>query len=353
MITSKVREFRLSRAWSQERLAGVARLPRPTVSAIENGRIVPSVAAAMALAAAFDCAVEDLFDLAGVEHRVDSEWAWSPAAEPSPYWEASIGDRRMLYPFERTAAGFSPPDGTARDGRFDAFGAFDPHSTLVVAGCDLAVGLIAAELADTASIRVLSFVRSSGRALELLRRGVVHVAGLHLQESRSHDDNRETVRRLLGPGFTLVRVASWQEGIALETGLGMRSVRAVLGANLRWVGREKGSGARRCLDAVLGRRKKPRGYDHIASDHMAVAETIRTGWAQAGVCVRLAAVSAGIDFLPFREEDYDLCCRTEMEGDPRVQALLRVLRSRRYRRSLAELPGYDSSTTGAVERVTA
>jgi hypothetical protein len=40
-----------------------------------------------------------------------------------------------------------------------------------------------------------------------------------------------------------------------------------------------------------------------------------------------------------------------MEEDPRVEALLRVLRSRRYRRFLAELPGYDSSATGGVERV--
>lgn len=351
MITSKVREYRTSRAWSQERLARLARLPRPTVSAIETGRIVPSVSAAISLAAAFECRVEELFAVETAEYSVAPEWAWPPSAEPCPFWQAWVGDRLVLYPFERTSAGILPPDGIARAGRLEPAGRSDPRSTIVIAGCDLAVGLIAAEMADTASIRVLSFVRSSGRALDLLRRDAVHFAGLHLQESGSGTDHQQVVRQLLGPGYTLLRVAAWQEGIVLQAGSGLTSVRQAVNANLRWVGREEGSGARRCLDSILGRRKKPRGYDRVAFDHTAVVETIRTGWAQAGVCVRLAAVSGGLDFLPVRGEDYDLCCRTDMEEDPRTQALLRVLRSRRYRGFLADLPGYDSSATGGVERV--
>jgi molybdate-binding protein/DNA-binding XRE family transcriptional regulator len=351
MIRSNIRERRVERAWSQEALARAAGLPRPTVSAIETGRIVPSVAAALSLAAALECSVEDLFAADGAKGRSTPDWAWSSEVYTSAYWEAEVGNRRLLYPCERTSAGFLPPDGIVRGGRLEPLRQTDPRSTLVLAGCDPAVGLLAADITGGAPMRVLSLVRSSGRALELLRLGVVHLAGVHLQQSRSRHENRETVRRLLGPGYTLLRVASWQEGVALQSGLGVATIRSAVGANLRWVGREKGSGARRCLDAIVGRRRRPRGYDRIAFDHTAVAETIRTGWAQAGVCVRLAAVSAGIDFLPFREEDYDLCCRTDMERDPRVQALLRVLRSRRYRRSLAELPGYDSSTTGTVERV--
>jgi len=295
--------------------------------------------------------VEELFGLREKKRPPVHEWAWAPRGDVSPYWQAHVGDRLVLYPYERTSAGFLPPDGIARGGRMESAGRSDPRSTLVIAGCDIAVGLIAAEIAATSSVRVLSFIRSSGRALELLRRDVVHVAGIHLQEART--GNPEAVRRMLGPGFSLLRVGTWQEGVALQPGLGITTVGAAVAADLNWVGREEGSGARRCLDSILGRRKKPKGYDRVAFDHMAVAETIRTGWAQAGVCVQLAAVGAGLDFLQFREEDYDLCCRTEMEDDPRVVALLRVLRSHRYRRFLAELPGYDSSATGGVERVIA
>ena len=38
-----------------------------------------------------------------------------------------------------------------------------------------------------------------------------------------------------------------------------------------------------------------------------MAEAIRAGWADAGVCLRLVSDQAGLDFLSIREEAYDLC----------------------------------------------
>jgi molybdate-binding protein len=102
-----------------------------------------------------------------------------------------------------------------------------------------------------------------------------------------------------------------------------------------------------------GRRRVPGASEHVAADHTGVVETIRTGWAQAGVCVRLPAAEAGLDFLVARDEEYDLCFRNDLDHDPRIQALRRVVRSRIFRRSLAELPGYDASTTGEQTRVRA
>ena len=58
-----VREQRTRRGWSQEELARRSGLSRTGIGAIETGRLVPSAAAALALATAFDCRVEDLFRL--------------------------------------------------------------------------------------------------------------------------------------------------------------------------------------------------------------------------------------------------------------------------------------------------
>ena len=55
------------RGWSQEELARLSGLSRAGVSAIETGRLIPSAAAALALAAALECRVEDLFRLQGAE----------------------------------------------------------------------------------------------------------------------------------------------------------------------------------------------------------------------------------------------------------------------------------------------
>ncbi len=60
-LTNHVRAFRLERGWSQAELAQRSGISRTAVSAIEIQRLTPSVSAALALAAALECRVEDLF----------------------------------------------------------------------------------------------------------------------------------------------------------------------------------------------------------------------------------------------------------------------------------------------------
>jgi molybdate-binding protein len=306
----------------------------------------------LALAAAFGSRVEDLFTLSTPRKGGEHVWAGRPAGDPCSFWRAMVAETTYLYPIERTAVGSLPADGTLRGDTYELWAHTDPHQTLVIAGCDPAVGLLTAELSRSTGVRVLPLIRSSRAALELLRRGVIHVAGLHLQDHDAPRGNAQAVRELLGPNYTLLRAVRWEEGIALASDLDIGSIRQAVMANLRWVGREPGSGARRCLDAILSaHRPRPKGYNHVAVDHTGVVETIRTGWAQAGICVRLAAVEAGLNFLVAREEDYDLCYRRDLEHDPRIQALGRVLRSQAYRRAASQLPGYDPQESGTVDAV--
>jgi putative molybdopterin biosynthesis protein len=236
-----------------------------------------------------------------------------------------------------------PHDGVYRNGSLQQEIAAAPEQTLVMACCDPAAGLLAAPLARSANIRLIALPRSSRAALALLGHRVVHVAGIHLATADQSAGNAAIVRRELGTGYTLVRVARWEEGIAAATRLRLASVGDALGSHLKWVGREHGSGARQCLDELFGDRRPPR---RLASSHRGVAEAIRCGWADAGICLRLVSVEAGLDFLPVREEAYDLCFPERCEGDPRIQALLRVVRSASYRKTLDDLPGYSSEETG-------
>jgi molybdate-binding protein len=194
----------------------------------------------------------------------------------------------------------------------------------------------------------LAFQRSSRAALTLLGDGLIHCAGVHLSRSDDPEGNAGIIRRELGAGYNLLRVAHWEEGIALAPGLKVKSVGAALRSNLRWIGREDGSGARRCLDEILDGRKGP---EHLAADHRGVAEAVRSGWADAGVCLRLVGEEAGLDFLGVRQEAFDLCYPTRWEDDPRLKALVRSVRSPTYRRALGGLPGYDSTVTGVLHRV--
>lgn len=343
-----LRDRRVSRGWSQEEVARLSGLSRAGISAIETGRLIPSAAAALALAAALECRVEDLFRLHGAGTRKVS-WAWPPPREPCRYWQAEIQGGRRLYPTEATVTSMVSHDGVSEGGSIrgrDGDGDGDEaRRTLVMAGCDPSAGLLATELDRTANVRLIALTRSSRAALSLLGQGLAHVAGLHLARADDSGGHAAIVRESLGAGYKLLHAARWDEGIAFAPAGRLSSVREAVGPKVRWVGREIGSGARECLDELLGGRKPPRRQ---ASDHRGVAEAVRNGWADAGVCLRLVGEEAGLGFLSVREEDYDLCFPASSGDDPRIQALLRVLRSPSYRQTLGELPGYDSRRTGEI-----
>jgi molybdate-binding protein/DNA-binding XRE family transcriptional regulator len=341
-LQNVIRKNREERGWSQQELADRAGLSRTGISAIESGRLIPSTAAALTLAAAFGCRVEDLFVLAGKE---SAEWAWPPPQQPCRYWRALVGSRQLIYPVEASPLGTVPHDGVWRDGRFHDQPFADPVHTLVVACCDPAVGLLASEYARQTPFRMLMLQRGSRVALELLAAGLVHAAGLHLGDARHAEGNKVAATEILGRAFQLLRITDWEEGLALAPGLAAGGVDSVLRSDLHWIGREPGSGARKVFDE-LSEGRIP--LSHLARDHRGVAQAIRSGFAQAGVSVRLVCEEESLDFLMIRQEAYDLCLPESSFEDPRVRALIEVVRSSSYRRMLAELPGYDSRNTGEV-----
>lgn len=357
-LENRVRECRLALGWSQDELARRSGLSRAGVSAIETKRLVPSTASALALASTMGCRVEDLFSLPGASRPGDQEdWAWPAPGGSWRYWRAEVGGRVRRYPVESTPLGFPRHDGLSGGEDSPArVSPFPPTKTLVMASCDPAVGLLADELAREAGIRLLVFPRSSRRALELLRQGLVHAAGVHLACAGPGGSNSQAVGDILEGGrrFELIRMADWEEGVAVSPSTGIKSVRSAVRGDLRWVGREEGSGARQCLDEILKNDKGSKSLSGIpiAGNHRGVAEAIRQGWADAGVCLRLACEEAGLDFLAVRQEAYDLCVPSDFLGDPRAVALIRIVQSTAFRRILGELPGYSTVSSGEIQSVT-
>ncbi len=346
-LSNRVRTCRVARGWSQDDLAVRAGISRAGVSSIETNRLVPSTSAALALAAALECRVEDLFQL-GTASASEAAWAWQPEREPCRYWRASVGGRELIYPVEPTNLGVVGHDGIYEEGKFREQLLTAPSDRLVIASCDPAIGLLASELARRSSFRLLAFPRSSQQALALVAQGAVHVAGIHLAAVGHREQNATAAREKLHGGFHLLRGARWQEGLAVAPGLQLQSVRAAVESTARWVGREAGSAARELLDELLPDRRPPR---RIAYGHRGVAEAVRCGWADVGVCLRLVSEEASLDFLAVREEDYDFCYPAELEADPRIQALVETVRSSPYRGLLNDLPGYDAAETGELERI--
>jgi molybdate-binding protein len=249
----------------------------------------------------------------------------------------------LSYPVDADSLQLDWHDGVLRAAADRAAAADLAERTLVVAGCDPAAALLAAEYARQFQFRMLVLRRGSRDALELLADGKVHVAGLHLGHSKSRSENARIARTRLSKDCHLVHVARWEEGLALAPRLSVTSVRSLLRSKAHWVGREEGSGARQCQDEVLAGKPAPR---RVAFDHRGVAAAIKCGWADVGACVRLASEESGLRFLKMSDKDYDLCYAAGADADPRIAALLATLRSPSYRSRLADLPGYSTRHTG-------
>src|SRR5258708_136175 len=153
-LQNNVKALRLARGWSQAELAQRAGISRAAVSAIEIERLVPSVAAALSLAAAFGCRVDALVSLGGVADPL-SEWAWPAAPDPCRYWHAEVAGRTLLYPVEATGLGVVGHDGICRHGVIEPYSQNLPEQTLVMASCDPAAALLAAEIVRETPFRLL------------------------------------------------------------------------------------------------------------------------------------------------------------------------------------------------------
>lgn len=345
---NRVRECRTAAGLTQAELAERADISRTAVTAIEGGRLVPSVAAALALARTLGCSVEELFGTPLQQWQ--PAWAWTPGRTPSRYWLAEVSGAVRAFPVESTPRGEMAHDGVAADSSDSAVdrlsgSSIEPRDTLVMAGCDPAVSLLARHYENNSRFRMLTLQRSSRKALDLLARGLVHVAGIHLSPATQSDGNSRVVAKELGSGYRLLRLADWEEGIAFRDTGQRRSIESLLKPKVRWVAREPGSGARLCMDELFG---KPRHFRHSAMDHHSVTAAIQGGWADAGVCPRLVGDEAGLSFLSVRWETYDLCYSAGLEDDPRLRMLLLTVRDLRLRSIFGELPGYDIGRMGEL-----
>jgi molybdate-binding protein/DNA-binding XRE family transcriptional regulator len=348
--SNSIRALREHRGWTQAQLAEHAQVSRTAVSAIEQGQMSPSVDAAIRLARALGSRVEDVFTPPASQSPPPREWAWQPPSPHTRYWQASIGGQIIDYPVEMTAQGMLPHDGISgpNPATTPSDQGDDAGRTLVIACCDPAVAVLLSLYARRSGFRPLCFQRTSGEALDLLRRGLVHVAGVHLARAGDPGGNAQAAAGVLGPGHSLLHMLQWESGISVTKG-GGTSVRAAVQPNVRWIGRPAGSGARVCQEEVLGPRTPPR---RTAASHQEVVQALKGGWADAGICLRLVSEQAGIPFVPVRRESYDLCMRDSDLADPRLTALVDAVRSRHYRTQVGGLPGYQLSPgTGDLEPI--
>jgi putative molybdopterin biosynthesis protein len=361
---ANLRLARQARGFSQQQLASMAGVSRQAVSAVESGHSDPSLRVALALAQALGMAVEELFGPGEPAAPVLATSIAPLRGGTDRVALAPVGDRFVALPLRGDTGaglGFLPAGGLASPASLTdsavATGPADPGTeliavrpigpprpTLVVAGCDPALPLLATPLSLLdPPVAFAWWPCGSGAALQLASQGLVHAAGIH---AKGGDGQR------VPPDAAQVGFTAWREGLALRRELrpGITGLGAIAKHRLRIVNREPGAEARRLLDAERERLglapQDLAGYETQAAGHLQVASAVAAGLADAGVASEPAATAYGLAFIPLAEEKFSLVIPAEHTASREVQALFKVLSSPWLLAQLASLPGYDASTCG-------
>ena len=211
-----------------------------------------------------------------------------------------------------------------------------PLADLVIVGSHC-VGLdVIAGALSRQGLQVKVLAVGSQGGLAAARRGECDAALIHLLDSETDRYNTpfldDTLR--LVPGYTRV------QGVVTRADED-RDLEALLcDASARMVNRNRGSGTRMLIEALLSGRRPP-GYAYEPRSHCAVAAAVAQERADWGVTIETVARQAGLRFRPLRAEHYDFAVPVDRWERPAVQALVRVLTQKGPVRDALRALGFD------------
>ena len=361
-LDNSLRRSRRASGFSQEALARAADISRQAYAAIESGRSVPSTEVALKLARVLETTVESLFSLASTTGRRTADLVGDNPDIPFPARVQlfTVGERLLARPLigsQSTLHLIAAADGIAQ-GRsggnrlsVEPLHPIEGGKQLVVAGGEPSITLLGRDLSRKGTDLVWLGLGSDA-ALRHLTDGSAHIAGCHLFDEPTGQYNLPWIDRLVPFRCTVITFAVRQQGLMVAHGnpRGIAGIDHLARPDLTFVNREPGSGSRALLDRLVSKAGilpgSINGYDRIAQGHLAVAGVVASGLADAGIGVKAAAETQGLDFVPLGEERYDLVVPDHFLHLSPVQSFIDILRLPAPRRQIEALGGYDVQPMG-------
>jgi DNA-binding XRE family transcriptional regulator len=333
---SQLREARSAVGWTQAELASAAGLSRQTVGAVEAGHNRPSVDAALALAAALGCSVEDLFAApAGVSKSVLAQ----TASEGEAVLAARVGSRLVHAPARCALAfeGWPVANAVLRGGRPTPLPGADLQGYVIV-GCDPALGLASAMLPQAGPRHVIALSGSTGVAIDAMRAGRAHGALVHNEPDRLPKPPHGVLR---------LHLARWRVGLASRGRRGC-SLEELCDGGARVVQRDDGASSQKAFVAAATARAGVVPDGPRAAGHLEVVRSVADG-AAAGVTMEPAALNVGLAFEPLEEHVSELWLDARWREHPAVETFASLLRSSAFTQRLALVGGYQTAGCGSQQ----
>jgi putative molybdopterin biosynthesis protein len=186
-----------------------------------------------------------------------------------------------------------------------------------------------------------------------LRKGEAHFAGIHLLDPETGEYNRSYLQRFLpGREVALLNLVYRNQVLIVPKGnpLNIKTLADLVKPDIRFINRQGGSGTRVLLDYLLRKqgltKEQILGYEREEFTHLAVAVAVASGAADVGLGIQSAAEALGLDYVQVGQERYDLAIPHEYLENPRMQAMISVIRSKAFQEDVLALGGYDVRDTG-------
>lgn len=186
-----------------------------------------------------------------------------------------------------------------------------------------------------------------------LKRGETIIAPTHLLDENTGIYNIAIIKEMFGEGkISLIKGFNRIQGIMVKKGnpLNIKSIEDL--TKCKFVNRQRGAGTRVLFDYKLKTlgidTKSIDGYDKELSTHMAVAASVASPYSDAGMGVKSAADSMGLDFIEVGVEEYDFAIKNENLNDHKIKKFIEVIKGAELREKLTNIGGYGFDNVGEI-----